>query len=145
MRTTVLFAALALVLPAVALATKPPSPGKPDTAGVKGKSARHAPQVMYVLRGGLTAYSAPSGTTPGLVTVLVKAANHHGKALKNLTLTFAVTATTKVVAEGGSVTVGDRGLVKVRGPKRVPAGTDLATALQAIAARQVVDQGRPTG
>jgi hypothetical protein len=144
MRTIALLAALALAVPAAALADKPTSPGKPDTAPNKGKSAEHAPKVMYVLRGTLTAYAAPTASTDGTVSVLVKGANHHGTTLKGMTLKFAVTSTTKVVADGGAVTPGDRGLVKVRGPKKATAGSDLATMLQAIAARQVVDQGQPT-
>ncbi len=141
MRMIALLAALALAVPAAALATKPPSPGKPDTAS-KGKAA---PQVLYVLHGTLTAYDAASGATDGLVSLYVKGSNHHAKSLQKQTLTFAVTATTKVVAEGGIVTIGDRGVVKVRGPKSLAKSADLATQLQAIAARQVVDQGQPTG
>ena len=99
---------------------------------------------MYVLKGTLTAFTAASGTTNGSVSLLVKSANHHGASLKGQTLTFAVSATTKVVTEGGApVTVNDDGLVQVRGPKRIAATDSLAEVLQALTARHVVDQGVP--
>ncbi len=147
MRMIALLAALALAVPAAALATKPPSPGKPDSASKPAGAlkSKAAPQVRYVLHGTLTAYTAASGAADGSVSVYVKGSNHHAKSLQKQTLTFVVTATTKVVAEGGTVTIGDRGVVKVRGPKSLAKSTDLATQLQAIAARQVIDQGQPTG
>ena len=135
MRMIALLAALALAVPAAALADKPSNPG-PDGAG-KGKSKPH---VTYVLRGTLLAYSAATGSADGSVTLLVKGANHHARPLKGQTLEFTLTSTTKVVAHDGAVTLGDRGVVKVRAPKHLATAT-LAAALQAIAARQLVDQG----
>ena len=136
MRKLPLFLALALAVPSLAFAAKPPA--KPQSHG-KG-----SPQVMYVLKGTLTAFTAASGTTNGSVSLLVKSANHHGASLKGQTLTFAVSATTKVVTEGGApVTVNDDGLVQVRGPKKIAATDSLADVLQALTARHVVDQGVP--
>jgi hypothetical protein len=129
---------LALAVPSVALAAKPPSPG--NSQGTHGKSA---PQVMYVLRGTLVAWSPANGITNGSVSILIKSSNHHGASLKGQTLTFPVSSSsTRVVVRGGGVvTVTDKGIVKVRGPKTLAAGQNLPTALQALTARQVIDQG----
>ena len=135
MRKIPLFLALALAVPSLAFAAKPPA--KPQQANGKG-----TPQVMYVLKGTITAFTAASGTTNGSVSLLVKSANHHGVSLKGQTLTFAVSSSTKVVTEGGAaVAVNDNGLVQVRGPKKIPATDTLAATLQAATARHVVDQG----
>jgi hypothetical protein len=128
-------AALALAVPSLALAAKPPSPG--NSQGPHGKSA---PTVMYLLKGTLTALSSSS------VTITVTHANHHAKTLVTnpaTSVTIAVTATTKVVMhDGATFTSGDRGVVKVRLPKNTPAA-NLLTTLQnpATVARQVIDQG----
>ena len=136
MRKLPLFLALALAVPTVALAAKPPAPG--NSQDTRGK----APQVMYVLKGTLTAYTVANGATNGSVSLLVKNANHHGASLKGQTLTFAVSSSTKVVTkDGAAVTVNDNGVVKVRGPKKIGATDDLATVLQALTAKQVIDQG----
>jgi len=132
MRKPLVLLALAIAVPSVALAAKPPVPGS------HGKT----PQVMYVLKGTLTAYTAANGTTNGSVSILVKAANHHGASLEAQTLTFPVSSSTKVVTPGGAaLTVNDKGIVKVRGPKRIGATDTLATVLQALTAFQVIDQG----
>ena len=133
MRKLPVLLALALAVPSLALAAKPPAPGN---------SQGKAPQVMYILKGTLTAYTAAAGTTNGSVSLLVKSANHHGASLKGQTLTFAVSSSTKVVTgEGATVTVNDNGVVQVRGPKKIGATDDLATVLQALTAKQVIDQG----
>ena len=133
MRKLPLFLALALAVPSLALAAKPPAP-----SNSQGK----APQVMYVLKGTLTAYTAAAGATNGSVSLLVKSANHHGASLKGQTLTFAVSSSTKVVTgDATAVTVNDNGVVKVRGPKKIAATDNLATVLQALTAKQVIDQG----
>ena len=136
MRKLPVILALALAVPGLALAAKPPAPGNSQS------SHRKAPQVMYVLRGTLTAYTAADGATNGSASLLVKSANHHGASLKTQTLTFAVSSSTKVVTkDGAAVTVNDNGVVKVRGPKKVGATDNLATVLQALTAKQVIDQG----
>jgi len=137
MKKLLVLAALALAVPSLALAAKPPSPGNPP--GAHGKSA---PMVMYVLKGQLTAFTAASGAINGKVTILVKHANHHGASLVNMSLTFPVSSATKIVVRGGGVlAVLDKGIVKVRGPKNLAAGQNLATVLQALTAFQVIDQG----
>lgn len=138
MRKLPLVLALALAVPSLAFAAKPPA--KPDQSNGKA-----SPKVMYVLKGTLTAFTAANGTTNGSVSLLVKSANHHGASLKGQTLTFAVSSSTKVVTEGGApVTVNDNGLVQVRGPKKIAATDTLAAVLQALTARHVVDQGAPS-
>lgn len=135
MKKALFFAIAALLVPGVALAK-----GKPPTGpGSHGKSA---PKVLYILKGtlsGYTAFSAPS--TNGSITIVVSRANYHGKALKGQTLTFPVDAKTKVVFPNGATTItdGDKGIVKVRAPKRI-AAADLASTLQTFSAKQIVDQ-----
>jgi hypothetical protein len=134
-------AALALAVPSLAVAAKPPSPG--NSQGVHGRSA---PTVMYVLKGTLTALTAASGGTNGSVTITVAHTNHHAKSLVTnpaTSVTIAVSTATKVVMhDAAAFKSGDRGMVKVRLPKNTPA-TDLVATLQnpATVARQVIDQG----
>lgn len=124
----------ALLIPSAALAKGKPSKPAP---GTHGKA-----QVLYVLKGTLSAYSAYSSPNNGSITIVVSRANYHGKALKGQTLTFPLAAKSRITFVNGvsAITDGDRGLVKVRAPKRI-AAADLAATLQAIPARQVVDQG----
>jgi hypothetical protein len=132
------FVIAALVIPGVALAK-----GKPPTKGNHGKA-----KVQYILKGDLSGFSAfSSPSTNGSVTILVDSSNRHGKALKNMPLTFTgmVTSNTKIVLDN-SVTVitdGDQGIVKLRAPKepRDLSRSDLAAILQALPVRQVIDQG----
>jgi hypothetical protein len=137
MKKIVALVVLALAVPSLALAAKLPTAGSAPSA-----QSKSAPKVIYVLKGTLTAYAAAGATSNGSVSISVKAANHHGASLKGQTLTFPVAPTTKVAADNGTtVTVNDNGIVKVRGPKRVPATDNLATDLQALTAFQVIDQG----
>jgi hypothetical protein len=140
MRKFLLIAAMALLVPSLAVAAgKPSTPGKSTTAGTNA-----APKVMYVLKGTLSAYTAANGTTDGSITILVKRANRHGlalKALKGDTLTFAVSSSTKVILhDGAAITNGDNGIIKVRGPKSTAAFA-AATDLKAF---QIIDQGAPS-
>jgi hypothetical protein len=139
MRKLLAVLALALGVPSLALAAKPPTPGSQPSHG------KAAPQVMYVLKGTLTAYTAANGATSGSVSLLVKSANHHGATLKGQTLTFPVASTTKIVTgTATAVTVNNNGLVQIRGPKTVTPAATLAAVLQALTARQVIDQGPAT-
>jgi hypothetical protein len=136
-------AALALAVPSLALAAKPPSPG--NSQGTHGKSA---PKVLYILTGTLSAYTPATGNIDGRVTIMIKHANHHAKTLVNMqtpmSLTINVSSTTKVHMHEGATTIanGDRGMVKVRLPKNTPAAS-LATTLTTLptVAFQVIDQG----
>lgn len=111
-----------------------------------GKGGKSAPKVTYVLKGTLSSYTPYNnsiyGPANGSITILVSSANHHGKALKHMSLTFAVGPNTKISLENAVTTItdGDKGIVKVRAAKRI-AATDLAATLQATIARQIVDQG----
>jgi hypothetical protein len=131
MRTLVLAVAVgALIVPATALGKKPTQPGAPAAA---------KPTVSYVLRGTLSAYTAANGAVNGSVTLVLSAANHQAKLIaKGTTLTFPVSSNTNVVLHAGSTTIanGDRGIVKVRGPKGMNAA---AAAL--VVPTQVIDQG----
>ena len=127
MRKVLVVLIAALLVPAAAVAK-----GKPADPGSQSKAA---PKVMYVLKGTLTEYTAANGATNGLVTITVKSSNRHGASLKNLTLTFAVSSSTKVV---GKFTANDNGIVKVRGAK---AGLGDPTTFSTLVAKQVIDQG----
>ncbi len=132
MRKLALLFVLALVaVPSAALAAAPPERG---AKGETQSRAAHQRPVMFVLRGKLSSFTPAQGTTNGSITIEVKASNHQRRALRGMSLTFAVTEKTKVVL-AGSLADGDRGIVKVRAPRRAN-----AEALQALPARQVVDQ-----
>ena len=131
MRKVLVVLAAALLVPSLAFAAvKPGSPGKSATAG-----SNAAPKVMYVLRGTLTAYTAVNGSTNGSITITVKSSNRHAASLKGQTLTFAVSASTKIV---GSFTANDNGIVKLRGSK---AGLGDTATFGTLVAKQVIDQG----
>ena len=129
----------ALIIPSVALAKGPSS-----HRGGNGKA-----KVQYVLKGKLSLFSPfdSATSTNGSVTIDVSHANRHGRALKDMSLTFTgmVGSSTKVVLEDGVtlITDGDLGIVKVRAPKepRDMSGSDLAAILTALPVRQVIDQG----
>jgi hypothetical protein len=126
MRKVLIVLALALALPALALATPPTQPGK------------SAPKVQYVLKGTLTSFTASTGGADGSITFTVTKANRHGAALKDQALTLVVTPTTKVVLDtDGALNAGETVIVKVRELKRT---TDALALLNGKNARQVIDQ-----
>ena len=133
MKKALIFAVAALMIPSVALAAKPAS---------HGKGGKSAPKVVYVLRGTLSAYSASNAPNNGSITIVVNHANYHGRALKGQTLVFPLDAKSRISLRNGLTTItdNDHGIIKVRAAKRI-AAADLATTLEAIAARQVIDQG----
>jgi hypothetical protein len=126
-RTIVLLVA-ALALPtSVALAKGTPNKG--------GKSA---PKVQYILKGTLSAYSAASDSATGSITIAVKHSNRHGRALKDQSLTFTLTAKSKVTFMRGShanheIVDGTKGYMTVRAPKKITG--DLVTMLPTLATR----------
>ena len=132
----------ALMIPGVALA-KGPKPGQ-GPAGSHGKA-----KVVYLLKGSLSAYTAydSSTSTNGSITLDVKRANRHGRALKDTQLVFTgmVTSGTKISLSNGVTVIadGDRGIVKVRAPRepKTMSGSDLTAVLTALPVRQVLDQG----
>ena len=137
MRKLIATLMLALAVPSIAIAAKPPAPGKSQS------SSRSVPQVMYVLRGTLTAYSPADGSSDGSVSLLIKSANYHGAALKGQTLTFALPSSAKVVLHDGAAIAPnvDKGIVKVRGPRKIGPSETLASVLPARKALRVIDQG----
>ena len=119
MKRMIIFVAAALVLPtSVALAAKPTSPGK------------SAPKVQYILKGTLSGYDQTA--TPQQITIMVKHSNYHAKALKNQSLTFTLTANSRITFRRGShahgqIADGTKGYITVRAPKRISG--DLVTEL----------------
>ena len=103
--------------------------GTSSQASAKGQSAK----VMFVLRGKLGTYTAANGSTNGSIAITVSRSNHESSALKNATLTFAVSSSTKL---GGTITSGHNGTIKVRAAKNASTAT-----LQTLTAVQVNDQG----
>jgi hypothetical protein len=125
-RLTIAATVAVLLVPASAMAAKPTHPAHPVTP---------APTVSYILHGTLSTYLAASGGASGSITITVSASNYAAKQLVHTTLTFAVNSKTEITLKGSTITNGDRGAVKLRGPKKL-----LAATAQAIVAQQVVDQ-----
>jgi len=133
----VLIGALAVAgIPAGADAAKPPHPTTPASSNANGKSV--AARVQFVLHGTLSAYTAASGATNGTITLMVKSSNHDPSILKNVSLVFTVTSSTKIVLHDGAPIApsGDNGIVTVRLAKNNATWTGLT-------ASQVIDQGAP--
>ncbi|HEY3206054.1 MAG TPA: hypothetical protein VGJ58_03790 [Gaiellaceae bacterium] len=127
MRRVLIVVALALAVPAIALAAQPAQPGK------------SAPKVQYVLKGTLTTFTPSTGVADGSITFTVTKANHHRAALKDQSLTLVIKPETKVVFDtDGVLTPGETVVVKVRELRRT---TDALTLLNGKNARQVIDQG----
>jgi hypothetical protein len=128
-RIILLLAVAAFLVPAAALAAKPPHPTTPATPAT--------PTVAYILHGTLTAYTPANGGT-GSVTIKVKSAvsgtNHvAAPAFKGQTVTLIVTSSTKVTLHNGVFTANDNGTVKFRAKKGASTTGQTAT--------QVIDQG----
>jgi hypothetical protein len=133
MKRLIIFLVAALTVPtSVAIAKGPPaSPG------------RSAPNVTYVLKGTLSAFTPYDSTTStdGKITIHVVHSNYHGRMLRNSDLTFPVTAKTRITYRNGTSlatgTATAKGVLTVHAPRRIPAA-DLATTLQTYNARHVV-------
>ena len=137
------FVIAALMIPSVALAK-----GKPPTAGTHANHGKA--NVMYVLRGMVYAYVAPTVNTPGSITIDVKSSNRHGKLLNGQTgIVITLGPNTKIELRNGVTSIaaaspGDLGTVKVRAPRlafKSATLTDVETALQNHAAHMVTDWG----
>ena len=122
-KVLVLAALAALVIPATALAGKPP--------------AKPAPQVQYILQGKLSAYD-PFWNS---VTIFVTGSNERASVLTGQALTFSLDSNTKL-SLGGLPTISDfdNGQIKVTAPKDLAPGS-LDEVLQNTAPNQVVDLG----
>jgi hypothetical protein len=126
MHKVLIVLALALALPALALAAQPAQPGK------------SAPKVQYVFKGTLTSFTASTGGADGSITFTVTTANHHRVALKDQSLTLLVKPETKIVLDtDGELAGGETVIVKVKELRRT---TDALALLHGKNARQVIDQ-----
>lgn len=111
-RTTLALMVLALTIPAAALAAKP--------ADQSASKSQAAPKVMYVLKGTLSGFTAASTTASGSVTIHVTHSNFHGRTLRGMDLTFAVSAKTTTTLNGATtIKDGTRGVVKFRALKNM--------------------------
>jgi hypothetical protein len=134
-----------IVLLAVAAFAIPTSVALAKGSPTRGKSA---PKVMYVLKGDLSGYIAPTSTSDGSITIAVKHSNYHGRALRNgPPLTFTVTMKTHITWQNGTTAANvtdpktAKGMVKFRAPLRVSG--DLATTLPTLAKAFHVIVNRP--
>jgi hypothetical protein len=129
MKKAIVFLVVALALPTSVAFAKP---SHPPTAG------KSAPKVQYILKGTLSAYTAydSATSTNGSITIDVKHSNYHGRQLKNQSLTFTLTAKSKVTFRHNS-TLADgqtaRGVIAVRAPKKITG--DIVTELPSQAKR----------
>src|SRR5215217_5676607 len=125
MPKVLLVLALALAVPALALAAQPAQPGK------------SAPKVQYILKGTLTTFAPSTGGADGSITFTVTKANRHRDQLKDQSLTLLIKPTTKVVFDAdGTLETGETVMVKVRELSRT---TDALALLSGKNARQVID------
>jgi hypothetical protein len=131
----------AIVLLVVALAI-PTSVAFAKASPTRGKSN---PRVMYVLKGALSSYQAASSTADGSISITVNHSNYHGRLLKDQTLTFSTTSTTKVLYPNGAtvITDGDKGVLKFKAPLHRKGDTSLVTTLTTNAkALHVIDKAQ---
>lgn len=132
MKKAAIFLVVALAIPTSVAFAK----GGPKGPHNGGKSA---PNVQYVLKGTLSAYTAydKASNTNGSITIAVKHSNYHGRALKNTDVTFTLTSSSKVTFRHKSsladTTATARGVITVRAPKKISG--DLATELPTMAKR----------
>jgi hypothetical protein len=135
MKKALVFLVVALALPTTVAFAK-------GTPGAHGKSN---PRVMYVLKGSLSNYQAASSTADGSISITVKHSNFHGRALKDQTLTFSTTMSTRVTMKNGAtqITDGARGVLKFKAPLHRKGDTTLLTTLTTSAkALHIIDQAR---
>lgn len=135
MKKAIVFLAVALALPTgVALAK-----GQPGTHG------KSNPQVKYVLKGTLSSYQAATTNAPGSISITVTHSNYHGRTLRDQTLTFSTSTTTKVTYTNGATVISDgaKGVLKFKAPLLRKGSTTLATTLTTNAkALHIIDQSR---
>ena len=124
-----LLAAVALALPTAAIADHGGGNSGPRHGG-------HGVRLdTYNLKGRLSAFTAAVGTTPGSITIQVMKGNRAGRPFVGMTLTFVLTAATKIEPRGAVIVNGDRGSVQLKAKE----GLD-AAGLQAQIPRKVEDE-----
>jgi hypothetical protein len=125
-----IFLAVALAIPTSVAFAKGPT--GPHTGG------KSAPNVTYVLKGTLSAYTAATDSSTGQITIDVKHSNYHGRKLKNQSLTFTLAASSSKVTFRHTSTLADstataRGVILVRAPRKLADPVnDLAGAAKRI-------------
>jgi hypothetical protein len=130
MKKLIVFVAAALAIPTSVALAKPPA--------THTNHSHAAPNVMYVLKGTLSAYTAATATTEGSITITATHSNYHGRALKGVPITFAVSSSTKITNQNGktqtTVADGTKGTVKFKAPLHVSTTAGpLATVLPTMA------------
>jgi hypothetical protein len=133
MKKALVFVVVALALPTTVAFAK-------GTPGAHGKSN---PRVMYVLKGSLSSYQPATSTVDGSISITVKHSNFHGRALKDQTLTFSTTMSTRVTFKNGAtqITDGAKGILKFKAPLHRRGDTTLVTTLTTSAkALHIIDQ-----
>jgi len=116
----------AIVLLVVALAI-PTSVAFAKASPTRGKSN---PRVMYVLKGALSSYEAATSTADGSISITVNHSNYHGRLLKDQTLTFSTTMSTRVTMNGATtISDGAKGVLKFKAPLHRKGDTTLVATL----------------
>jgi hypothetical protein len=126
-----LLAAVVLALPTAAIADHGAGKSGPRHVG-HGHGVRLD---TYNLKGRLSAFTAAVGTTPGSITIQVLKGNRAGRPFVGMTLTFVLTAATKIEPRGAVIVNGDQGSVQLKAKE----GLD-AAGLQAQIPRKVEDE-----
>jgi hypothetical protein len=138
MKKLIVVLAVALVIPtSVAFAKASPTRGN------------SAPNVMYILKGTFSSFTAASATADGSVSITVSHANYHGRALMKDTLQFTVASNTRITFGNGTtaLTDGTQGMIKFKAPLlRHASGATLDTLLpaKAKALHVIVQKAAPT-
>jgi hypothetical protein len=116
----------AIVLLVVALAI-PTSVAFAKASPTRGKSN---PQVMYVLKGTLSSYQAATADVAGSISITVNHSNFHSS-LKDQTLIFSTTTSTRVTNVNGATTISDgaKGVLKFKAPLHRKGDTTLVATL----------------
>jgi hypothetical protein len=126
-----LLAAVVLALPTAAIADHGAGKSGPRHVG-HGHGVRLD---TYNLKGRLSAFTAAVGTTPGSITIQVMKGNRAGRPFVGMTLTFVLTAATKIEPRGAVIVNGDQGSLQLKAKE----GLD-AAGLQAQIPRKVEDE-----
>jgi hypothetical protein len=126
-----LLAAVVLALPTAAIADHGGGKSGPRHVG-HGHGVRLD---TYNLKGRLSAFTAAVGTTPGSITIQVLKGNRAGRPFVGMTLTFVLTAATKIEPRGAVIVNGDQGSLQLKAKE----GLD-AAGLQAQIPRKVEDE-----
>lgn len=102
------------------------------------RHGRSAPRIRYILTGTLSTYTQATDGAAGSITIDVNHASYRARALKSQSLTFSLTAKSRVTFRRGShahheIADGTRGYLTLWAPKRITG--DLVTQLPALATR----------